>query len=247
MSGLLLGTAYKDCQVVRRPVRFLWKFLTKNYEGDVVLRNGTKVHLRECSDYLILNEVHVHNVYYPALRRLKAGDIVFDVGAHIGLFTLEVARRDAMVYSFEPHPDNYRTLRYNLMENNNYELGGYGVLSFNIALGDRDGIGILKLHPTNTGGHSLFDHPERIAGGMSVKMQTLGSFCEESGIRHIDLLKLDIEDGELSVIRSIPSWLDVRSVIAEVEKSREKEMGAALILQGFIVQFHPGMIYAFKS
>jgi len=51
---------------------------------------------------------------------LKDEDIVFDVGANIGYFTLEFARlvgKRGKVISFEPHPEIYKVLQRNVKRN----------------------------------------------------------------------------------------------------------------------------------
>jgi FkbM family methyltransferase len=48
---------------------------------------------------------------------LKSGDIVFDVGAHIGSFALKAARlagEDGLVVALEPELENYRLLQENV-------------------------------------------------------------------------------------------------------------------------------------
>jgi tRNA G37 N-methylase Trm5 len=55
-------------------------------------------------------------------RILRAGDVVVDIGAHVGYFTLIAARSvgpEGRVYAFEPDPENYALLVRNI------ELNGY--------------------------------------------------------------------------------------------------------------------------
>jgi len=42
------------------------------------------------------------------------GDIVLDVGANIGLFTLFAAKQGAQVYAYEPVPPTFKVLQYNI-------------------------------------------------------------------------------------------------------------------------------------
>ncbi len=44
---------------------------------------------------------------------IRVGDVVFDVGANIGLFALEAARAGATVHAFEPMPATFAALRAN--------------------------------------------------------------------------------------------------------------------------------------
>jgi len=54
--------------------------------------------------------------YFEHGLTLREGDIVFDIGAHIGLFTLaayERANRNLVVYAFEPIPALFEALKRN--------------------------------------------------------------------------------------------------------------------------------------
>lgn len=57
---------------------------------------------------------------------VKSGDTVFDVGANIGLFSLEAAARGAQVHAFEPMPATFQALEANALEANAREAGGGG-------------------------------------------------------------------------------------------------------------------------
>ncbi|PQV64690.1 methyltransferase, FkbM family [Abditibacterium utsteinense] len=51
--------------------------------------------------------------YFAHGIEISAGDVVFDVGANIGLFALEAARKGATVHAFEPMPATFAALRAN--------------------------------------------------------------------------------------------------------------------------------------
>ena len=65
---------------------------------------------------------------------VQPGDCVVDVGANIGLFALEAARRGANVHAFEPMPATFAAL-----EANARELGNGRIRAHNLALGARAG------------------------------------------------------------------------------------------------------------
>jgi len=70
-------------------------------------------------------------------RYLRPGDVVIDVGANIGFFTLlysTLVGSQGTVYSIEPHPRTYRFLRGNLALN-----PVQNVRTFNCALGNQNG------------------------------------------------------------------------------------------------------------
>ena len=61
---------------------------------------------------------------------INPGDCVLDVGANIGLFSLEAARRGAKVHAFEPMPATFAALQANARE-----LGDDKICTHNLALG----------------------------------------------------------------------------------------------------------------
>src|SRR5579864_286301 len=67
----------------------------------------------------------------------KTGWTVFDVGANVGIFTIQQALRGSQVFAFEPNPDCYRRLTKAVTANG---LDGR-VTAFSHALGSEPGIG----------------------------------------------------------------------------------------------------------
>jgi FkbM family methyltransferase len=95
------------------------------------LPNGMVVaHHGSLQTSILSKEVFEDEVYLKHGIALEAGDVVFDVGANIGLFTL-FARREcptAQIYSFEPLPPNFDLLRANVTRHNaDARLFNYGL------------------------------------------------------------------------------------------------------------------------
>jgi FkbM family methyltransferase len=60
-----------------------------------------------------LHEIFVDRLYLQEGVSILPGDIVLDVGANIGLFTLFAAKQGAQVYAYEPVPPTFEVLQYN--------------------------------------------------------------------------------------------------------------------------------------
>ncbi len=60
--------------------------------------------------------------YFAHGLEIRAGDVVFDVGANIGLFALEAARKGASVHAFEPMSATFAALRANAKR---FNFGGH--------------------------------------------------------------------------------------------------------------------------
>jgi FkbM family methyltransferase len=131
--------------------------------------------------------------------------VVFDVGAHVGSMAGEYLRRmpGAFVHCFEPNPAAYEELRRNLA-------GNPRVAFHSIALAGS--VGRASLHVNAFGPtSSLLASDERGASywgeglldtrrTMEVGTTTLDAFCAAKGIERIDVLKLDVQGAELSVL-----------------------------------------------
>ena len=52
------------------------------------------------------------------INGFAAGEVLYDVGANIGVYSLYAAKRNTQVFSFEPSPFNFSTLSRNIVLNN---------------------------------------------------------------------------------------------------------------------------------
>jgi FkbM family methyltransferase len=97
------------------------------------LPNGMVVaHHGSFQTSILCKEVFEDEVYLKHGITLEDGDVVFDVGANIGLFTLFARRKcaAAQIYSFEPLPPNFELLRANVTRHNaDARLFNYGLSS----------------------------------------------------------------------------------------------------------------------
>ena len=61
-----------------------------------------------------LHEIFVEKLYLRQGMSIFPGDIVLDVGANLGVFTLFAARLGAQVYAYEPVPPTFEVLQHNI-------------------------------------------------------------------------------------------------------------------------------------
>lgn len=123
------------------------------------------------------------------------GDIMLDVGANIGWYSLLLARQvpqQISIYAFEPEPDNFRCLQYNLKKNNIQT-----VSAFQLGISDKAATKTLHLYKkSNTGRHSMLN----INGPNTITVDTLSldQFLnqEQLDVGQVKLMKIDIEGFE---------------------------------------------------
>lgn len=134
------------------------------------------------------------------LRFLKPGMMVFDIGAHHGLYTLLAANKvgsSGKVVAFEPSPrerkrltDNVRLNRYDRVVIEALALGKTtGKTTLHVCLGRETGCNSLR-PPT----------VEEPLESLEVLVSTVDDYCAEHGIISVDFAKLDVEGAELDVL-----------------------------------------------
>lgn len=135
---------------------------------------------------------------------LKPGDVMLDIGAHVGYYTLLAAKlvgASGKVYAFEPEPENYATLLRNI-ELNKLD----NVVAVRKAISNRNTPCQFFLSQLDNGNHSLvhLGLPEK--GTISVETTTLDQFLEEVGWPRIDIIKMDIEGSELAALEGMEKF-----------------------------------------
>lgn len=131
---------------------------------------------------------------------LRPGMTFVDAGANIGYYTwlaASLVRESGRVLSFEPSAPVCRKLRSLIAAN-----GLSCVTCFEMALSDREGALTLYIPPASYGNHNASVVPYcEGATDVEVPTTTIDRVVETTGVRRIDLLKVDVEGHELSVLR----------------------------------------------
>ena len=149
-----------------------------------------------------------------------AGQVVVDVGAHLGRYALRAAAIGARVVAIEPDPSNFDLLERNVRMN-----GYSGVELIPQAMTANPGPRMLSVAPRwNTGMSSV--EPGRdsatidpAAGEVRVVGETLDNVVRMRGIHNIDWLKIDVEGHEVPVLEGAHLTLGMTShLILEVTR-----------------------------
>jgi FkbM family methyltransferase len=134
---------------------------------------------------------HVYSVGEGVLR---AGDVVLDVGTHLGVFTRLALRANvARVIAIEADPTNARCLRKTFAQ----EIAASRVTVVEAAAWDRSGTVTFASNPVRgTLGSAVSDR-----GTLQVRSVTLDEVVGELGLRRVDYVKMDIEGAERHALR----------------------------------------------
>lgn len=140
----------------------------------------------------------------------QPGDVVLDIGAHVGVVSCYLAKKwpHVTIYAYEPIEANYRRLERNLRVN-----GCTNVHICNRAItADGRELTMRGDANTNTGGYSAFSGGPEVR---HVQSETLPPF-----VGNIALLKLDCEGAEYEILQSIEGQLSrIDTLIMEVHEN----------------------------
>ncbi|MFZ1694366.1 MAG: FkbM family methyltransferase [Flavobacteriales bacterium] len=196
--------------------------------------NGIRVELDRDVQYhrMMLYDLYEENVMAYLRGRLKPGMVVFDPGCNIGYFAAQVlgmVTPGGQVWSFEPSPRCLERIQRN---NTVDSISGWRLLP--VALTDRTGsLTFFDTPRVITRGYAALEQAGRPADSnpVEVPVTSVDAFCAEHGIKHIDFLKLDIEDSELPALRGAQRMIaekaiDTILVETEVRPDRVELNGA---------------------
>ena len=138
-------------------------------------------------------------------EEIKVGNITVDVGANIGLHTLNMARivgNTGRVFAFEPDPSNFEILEKNV-KINNYQ----NIILEQKAVGDKHGRTTLY-QSDNPGNHRLFPLTKQAKGQIQVELTSLDKYFTDSNLANkINFIKIDVEGFEFSVLKGMKNIL----------------------------------------
>ncbi len=112
MLKALLGIYQKTRMLIPMPVR---RFLKSVYE-----KTGAK-------DSIVKEQVSQVYGFYSSSRIIKKGDLVFDIGANIGIYTMAFLMLGAKVVAVEPQPKCIQVLKKKFSGNENVAIVEKGV------------------------------------------------------------------------------------------------------------------------
>jgi FkbM family methyltransferase len=155
------------------------------------------------SGVIARNEVFDPHIMALLRATLESEDVLVDVGAHIGWFSVIGSKLAGHVVAMEPDPDNWRYLRTNLRIN-----GSKNVTAYQVAAGETNGHTRLYRSFEHRGDHQLSVVGDR-KDFAKVRVRSVDSVLAEVGIR-ATWVKLDTQGSEAAILRGMRRTLDCR-------------------------------------
>jgi len=205
-------------------VQNLGRCVRSPLKSDNVEIDGHKMFLDSLDSLrLSINGVYEEFETEIVKKIIKKGDVVVDVGANIGYYTLIFAKlvgKEGKVFAFEPEPTNFNILKKNV-KINEYE----NVTLINKAVSNKTGKMTLDLDEINKGGHSISkNNSEKTIEIESIRLDDY--FKTYYG--KINFIKLDIEGAEVEAIKGMSEILgknEEANIMAEYNPQSLSNLG----------------------
>jgi FkbM family methyltransferase len=192
--------------------------------------------------------------YEPGLldlieAELRPGDVMADVGAHVGVHALTAARRlqelgGGRVVAFEPTEDSAAAIRAAAARN------GLPVEVVRAGLGEEEGTLELRADPRygafDAGVRSQFGEGEVVG---TAPLTTFDRWAAEAGLDRLDVVKIDIEGAEILALRGMRGTLgrlrprvlaiEVKDVVMARGPGDEAALHALLAECGYVAHGQP--------
>lgn len=181
---------------------------------EVIRKDGLLVTLRKgTNDEQVLQDVLYSPLYCLDNIKLRKHSVIYDIGAHIGIFTLKAKSYFPLskIYCFEPEEENYQLLRENLRL-----CEGIIFLYRNAVVGNDKPNGYYMCDIEKPASIS-YSYGKGKAEVPYIQWETIQDWEER-----IDLLKLDCEGGERYFIEKI-DWSKIGYLIAEIHLQYRKQ------------------------
>lgn len=171
-----------------------------------------------------ITEVYLSGLYEPDVQaalvaHLRPGDVMYDIGASIGFFSLlggKIVGQKGRVYSFEPAPHAFKILLEQINANNfNW------VMPFQQCLSDRRRKVVFAV-TGNAYGSSIVSPDHRKFPTIEFETTTIDEVIKNESLIPPTLIKIDVEDEEGNVFLGATETLNKfhPTIICEIHSSK---------------------------
>ena len=157
----------------------------------------------------------LHSQVASVMTIVKPGNVVIDVGANTGGYTIlfgHLVGSQGSVHAFEPVRSTYVTCTHNIRKSRLWTR----IRINNFAVGDRQGVTRIYMPGYDSTEASLVRHDfaswrSSMVAAFECRLETLDNYISSNNIPRVDFVKIDVEGAELSVLRGMRTALTGRS------------------------------------
>ena len=149
------------------------------------------------------------------ISKMSAENVLWDIGANIGLYSVFAGNCGLNVFAFEPSPTNFWLLNQNVALNN---LASVKCLPLAVAGGTEIVNFTVDLSPAAAGTNQISDK----SSGTLVQAYSINDLVQSAACSWPNHLKIDVDGIELDILKSAESVLSsdrLTSVMCEVDES----------------------------
>jgi len=218
----------------------MWHRLRQRLIRDVDIVDGSNTYRFRCENIYEFRRCMRFFTKEPGTiewikQTVKPGDIFYDVGANIGLFTIFAAfstGKSGRVYAFEPHSANFVRLLDNISANNLQDV----IVPCNFALNDIAGFFDFKHSASHAGAadNQLVASIEQTNLMSDAKINELKSatsmdiLIDTGRCRLPDHVKIDVDGIEISILKGMDNLLKgenrPKSIQVEVDQNHKDDI-----------------------
>ena len=161
----------------------------------VVLPNGSNVRIWRRSSTLLMETIIREEIQpYWSAYQPKHGEFHLDIGAQLGSYSLLASTSGAVVFAFEPDPNNRRFLVRNIKGNN------ANVQTFDCGAWNKPAILNFRSHDALSSIQGIGMVPSTLPFLQKINVDTIDNLVRRFSIKKVDVIKMDIEGAEIEAV-----------------------------------------------
>ena len=205
------------------PIALAWQLWRLKSKPGLIRISDRATGIECCSRagaFQMFGEVYHLHLYDIPWLPIRPGDLVIDIGANHGFYSLYAAHLGAKVLAFEPQKDTFELLQANIRSNGLQ----HRITAFPCAIGASSGTTTLSVSANLAGGMSTTSERFRQNSGIEVideyevPVLSLEEVIAEHVPHSVRLIKLDCEGSELEILRNLPGsdWDRIQGLACEL-------------------------------
>ena len=220
----------------------------------------------------IFKEIFESNPVEDFAIFLPENPVIMDIGANVGMFSLYIQQycSNPLLYAIEPVPHLCRLLKLNM------ELYSLNVRILELGIGETSGGSSFVFYPNSSGMSGRYTNREDdsallrkvianngevlppqmlneiinqrlVTEEFATQIKSISQLIDENRIERIDLLKIDVEKGELDALKGVADkdWIKISSLLIEIHDidGRLETIIRLLRNQGYTVKHQQEQMY----